>query len=215
MHEKTEKEQDAGAIKSDSVGLERLIFFSDAVFAIAITLLALDIRLPQGLGDLNDQALLRELMSIWPRYLGYVVSFLVLGNFWISHHRKYRYIRRYNSILLQLNLLLLMAIAFIPFPTAILSEFGNRTATIFYALSISLAGLLSTLIWLYATHENRLVDAGMSAAIWRRETRGPLAVIGVFVFSIGVAFINADLAKLSWFLVTVALWLATRIRRNG
>jgi uncharacterized membrane protein len=211
----TDENERGGRAKSDSVGLERLIFFSDAVFAIAITLLALDIRLPQGLGDLNDQALLRELLSIWPRYLGYVVSFLVLGNFWISHHRKYRHIRRYDSVLLQLNLLLLMAIAFIPFPTAILSEYGNRTATIFYALSISLAGLLSTVIWLYATHDNRLVDAGMSAAIRRRETRGPLAVIGVFVFSIGVAFINADLAKLSWFVVTVALWLATRIKRTG
>jgi hypothetical protein len=105
------------------------------------------------------------------------------------------------------------SIAFIPFPTAVLSEFGNRTATIFYALSISLAGLSSTLIWLYATHHNRLVDTQMSAAIRRRETRGPLAVIGVFVFSIGVAFINADLAKLSWFFVTGALWLATRAKR--
>lgn len=199
------KESDAGL--TDQVGMDRLIFFSDAVFAIAITLLALDVRLPQGVGDLNDWALLDELLAIWPRYLGFVVSFLVLGTFWISHHRKFRHIRRYDNNLLLLNLLLLMAIAFIPFPTSVLSEYGNRTATIFYALSMALTGLLSAAVWLYATHGHRLVDPGMTSAQRRHELRGPIATIGVFGVSIGIAFFNADLAKLSWVLITIVLRL--------
>ncbi len=124
-----------------------MIFFSDAVFAIAITLLALDIRLPVEAAALNDSELLQSLLALGPKYLSYCISFLVIGSFWISHHSKFRIITRYDSRLLFLNLLLLMVIAFIPFPTAILSEHGNRTATIFYALTMVAVGLLSTLMW--------------------------------------------------------------------
>lgn len=135
------------AIHTDRLGLDRLIFFSDAVVAIAITLLALEIRLPPSAGQLSNQELLRQLVDIWPSYLGYVVSFLVIGAFWIGHHRKFRLIQRYNSRLLFLNLLMLMTVAFIPFPTAVLSEYGNRTATIFYALAVAVVGLTSALVW--------------------------------------------------------------------
>ena len=120
---------------NDKAGLERLIFFSDAVFAIAITLLALEIQLPVDATSLTNQQLFVSLMSIWPKYLSFFISFMVIGNFWIAHHRRYRFITRYDTRLLLLNLLVLMSIAFIPFPTAVLSENSNRTATIFYCIS--------------------------------------------------------------------------------
>jgi uncharacterized membrane protein len=184
----------------DEGGLERLVFFSDAVFAIAITLLALEIRLPTDAADLTNQQLLANLAGIWPKYLSFAISFLVIGNFWIAHHRRYRFIMRYDNNLLLLNLLVLMSIAFIPFPTAVISENGNRTATIFYALSIATTGLLSAVLWWYASHENRLLENNFDAKLARRNLISILTVPTVFLLSVGLAFIHPDLAKFSWIL---------------
>jgi uncharacterized membrane protein len=188
-------------------GLERLVFFSDGVFAIAITLLALDIRLPGAEGSLTDQVLLERLIAIGPKYLAYVLSFLVIGIFWVSHHRRFRYFERTDNGLMLLNLFLLMGIAFMPFPTAIISSNGNQTATVFYALTVSAISLLSTLIWAYATRQHRLVPAALSGAIIRQEQVRGLVMVAIFVLSTGLAAINADLAKLSWTLLFPA-WLA-------
>lgn len=186
------------------MALERLIFFSDAVFAIAITLLALEIRLPETEGNLGNAELARALIALWPKYLGYAISFMVIGFFWIGHHRKFHLIKRYDGTLLRLNLLLLMVIAFIPFPAAVISEYGNRTATIFYAMVMILAGLLSMAIWTYASSHNRLIDPTLDIHLRRKEIWNPQVVTWIFLLSIGIAFFNDDLAKASWALVAFA-----------
>lgn len=186
------------------MGLERLVFFSDAVFAIAITLLALEIRLPAGAGEASNSELLAQLLSLTPKYLGYIISFFVIGSFWISHHRKFHYIDRFDGRLLLLNLLLLMVVAFIPFPTAVLSESGNRTATIFYALVILLVNLIFMIIWWYTTHHNRLVSAHFTSDDRRRGFITSLVPALIFLISIGIAFINDDAAKYFWLLIAPA-----------
>ena len=191
-------------VYNDESGLERLVFFSDAVFAIAITLLALDIRLPVDAAELDNHQLWINLLNIWPKYLSFIISFLVIGNFWIAHHHRFRAIVRYNTRLLLLNLLVLMSVAFIPFPTAILSESGNRTATIFYALSISMTGLLSALLWRYASRENRLTAADYDPAIARLNLLSILTTPAVFGLSIILAFLSPELAKFSWILTAPA-----------
>jgi uncharacterized membrane protein len=188
-------------VGGEALGLERLVFFSDAVFAIAITILVLDIRLPAGEEALNDAQLLAQLIGIWHQYLANLISFLVIGSFWISHHRKFRYIRHYDSSLRFLNLLLLMGIAFIPFPSSVLSEYGYRTATIFYALTIIVCGLMSVALWWYATRHTQLIDARMDAEMRRQHFLSPLVTIAIFAISIGIAFINNDLARFSWLLI--------------
>ena len=205
MPGKTGKSTDAPENKADQIGLERLIFFSDAVFAIAITLLSLDLRLPAAGSTLSNSDLAQRLLEIWPKYLAYVISFLVIGTFWLGHHRRFRIIQKYDSNLLWLNLLLLMVIAFIPFPTALLSEYGNRTATIFYTLVIVLAGVLSAVTWWYASYGDRLIDPDLDKRKRRRETWGPLFLVGVFLLSVGLAFFNDDVAKFSWLLLAVGL----------
>lgn len=191
--------------KEDQLGLERLIFFSDAVFAIAITLLALEIRLPIQPGDLPDSQLLQLLTDIWHKYLSFAISFLVIGAFWMSHHRKFRFIKRYDTNLIILNLFLLMGIAFIPFPTSVLSENTGVTATVFYALTIVVVGLLSSSIWIYASFHNRLIDPGFTYRQKRHEALRALTVPTVFLLSIGLAFVNPDLAKFSWLLIAVVI----------
>ncbi len=197
--------------ENDQFGLERLVFFSDAVFAIAITLLSIDIRLPDTDVALTNAQLWYELLEIWPKYLAYVISFMVIGLFWINHHRRYRFIRSYDRRLIFLNLVLLMAIAFVPFPTSVLSDYGNRTATIFYALVMILINSISALIWWYASHDNRLIDPNMSREEKRHQMMVPLLVIAVFALSIGLAFIDDDLAKYALLLLLFTHSLSRRL----
>lgn len=189
---------------ADHIGLERLIFFSDAVFAIAITLLAIEIRLPAAeYGD--NAALLHALISLWPRYLSYVVSFLVIGSFWLAHHRMFRHIVRYDRRLLWLNLALLLGIAFVPFPTAVLGESGSAVATSFYALTMAATGLLSAGLWGYASNRGRLLEAPMAPhALWASRWRA-LTPPGVFLLSVPIAWWSSDLARFSWLLIAVGL----------
>jgi len=205
-HPPSEDKKDSS--EKDRLGLERLVFFSNAVFAIAITLLALEIRLPSLEGTLTNDQLLQALLAIWPKYFSYALSFLVIGAFWMGHHRKFRFILRYDTNLVLLNILLLMGIAFIPFPTAVLGENGNRTATIFYALIMAIAGLLNVAVWVYASHHNRLIEPNFTLQQRRRETLRTLVVPGVFLLSIGLAFINPVIAIYSWLLIAVLLKFA-------
>jgi uncharacterized membrane protein len=193
--------------KSDSaseaplqLGLERLVFFSDAVFAIAITLLALEIRLPAG-DFTDDAALWQALLAISGAYLAFAISFWVIASFWIGHHRLFLHVRRYDDRLVLLNFVLLMLIAFIPFPTTLLSDYGNRTATIFYASTMVAIGLTMTLITLYVTGPGKLTDALPPGAWRQRSLTRSLSVVLVFGLSIGIAFINTDWAMYSWLLL--------------
>lgn len=189
---------------ADAFGLERLVFFSDAIFAIAITLLVLDIRLPETEGLLTDGQLRDALVGLGHQYLGYILSFLVIGVFWIGHHRRYHFIRRYDGMLLFLNLLLLMIVAFVPFPSALISRNPGVTATIFYAGVMVAAGVVSLLIWWYASRGHRLIDPDLSQQAIRRESLTLLATPLVFLASIGVALIDPELAKFFWILVAPA-----------
>jgi uncharacterized membrane protein len=184
------------------LGLERLIFFSDAVFAIAITLLALEVRLPAGVELADNTALTAALLAIWPKYMSYAISFLVIGLYWMAHHRMFRLIVRYDRRLLFLNLLLLLVIAFVPFPTALLGEFGYVVTTFSYALTMLLAGLLSAAIWWYASGGGgRLLAQPLPPAELRRSRLRALIAPGIFLGSLGLAVFDSGVARLSWILI--------------
>lgn len=195
----------------ERVGLDRLIFFSDAVFAIAITVLVLDIHLPPGGDTADNHQLLLMLTGLWPKYFAYVLSFWVIGLYWISHHRKFLIIKRFDNRLLRLNLLLLMVIAFIPFPTAVLSENGNRTATIFYAIVMAAGGLLVSILWWHAVHNHRLIEPHLDQQLLWREVITPLATVSIFVLSIGLSFLEEGWVRLFWMLlIPLSLFLNAR-----
>lgn len=193
--------------ETEQLGLERLVFFSDAVYAIAITLLVIDLRLPEGSGELSNAALAQALGAMWPQLLSYVLSFLVIGLFWSNHHRKFGYIQRYDRRLVQINLLLLMATAFIPFPTAVLGASGNATATIFYAGTMVIVSLLSALLWWYPLSHGLASDS-ITPHQARLGTLTPLLMALIFALSIPIAFYNADWAKYFWLLLApLSIWL--------
>lgn len=123
--------------------LERMAFFSDAVFAIAMTLLVVEVKLPH-VERFDDGALAAALLGIIPSYIGFLVSFLVLARFWVSHHVVLGELRATNTKLLWANLLLLLAVAFMPFPTAVVAEYAQlRVGVGFYSAWLVLLGLLN------------------------------------------------------------------------
>ena len=150
---------------------ERLVFFSDAVFAIAVTLLVLEIRPPQ-----DTRHLLHGLAALWPSYLSYAITFLLIGQVWANHHVMFDHIRSADRTVLFLNTLLLMDIAFLPFAASVLAAafrtgHGQRTAVVFHGMTFLLAAILFNVIWGYARHDRRLgttLDAGGARAISRR-----------------------------------------------
>jgi len=188
----------------EAKGTDRIVFFSDAVFAIAITLLALEIKVPDGV-DLNSNvSLAHALSTMFPQFLAFVLSFLIIGVLWASHVRKYRALTRYNSTFVMLNLIFLMFVAFMPFPTSLISGSPTLTSVVLYAAVLVVIGSLSTLNWAYVI-KNKLVDATYAKHNYTREFRGPMIMSLVFLASIAIAFISPSIAMWFWLLLIPAL----------
>jgi uncharacterized membrane protein len=178
----------------------RLVFFSDAVFAIAVTLLVLEIRPPE-----DTRHLLHSLGALWPSYLSYAITFLLIGQVWANHHVMFDHIRAADRMVLFLNTLLLMDIAFLPFAAAVLSAafrtgHGQRSAVVFYGIAFELAALLFNVIWDYARHGQRLlgtaIDSEGARAISRRFRLALVwiatgTLLGALLPVLGVAVIAA------------------------
>ncbi len=178
----------------------RLLSLSDGIFAFAITLLILNIVLPFGT---SREEVPQALLSLWPKYLAFLISFVVIGLYWMVHLRQFRYIRRIDKGLLWLNLLFLMFIILIPFSTSVLSDFEETASVVLYAANMACAGFTATGVWLYAVRR-RLVDERLGRPQVRRGIIMNLIAPGWFTVSIGLAFINASLAAYSWLLIGVA-----------
>jgi uncharacterized membrane protein len=191
----------ASAAEYDRRNLDRLIYFSDAVIAISMTLLALEMRLPAETGIFTEARLQHDLAAIATKYLAFFVSFLVIASFWVGHWRKFSFIRRVDSRLVWLNIVFLMAICCVPFVSSVLQEHGNlRTAVILYACVVIVAALLSAALWVYALRAG-LVDPQITPLQIQRSLLSPLYIAGVFALSIGVSFYDADVAKFFWVLL--------------
>ena len=189
------------AVEPDNRSLDRLIFFSDAVIAIAMTLLALEVRLPLEQGVFTEAKLQQELAAISGKYLAFFVSFLVIAFFWIGHWRKFGLIRRVDTRLVWLNVIFLMAICSVPFASSVLQDHGNlRTAVILYAAVVVAASLLSALQWFYAVRAG-LVDPNITREQVRRSLLSPLYTAAIFALSIPISFYDADWAKYFWLLL--------------
>jgi uncharacterized membrane protein len=189
---------------------DRVLFFSDAVFAIAITLLVVDIRVPEVVVNAGH-----ELYESRSKILSFAISFLVIGLFWIGHHRLFRYITALDRPLIFLNLLFLGTIAFLPYPTALLFAGNTRepAAPVFYAVCVASSGLLELVVWLYATHTKGLVPATVTPAFRRYELAQLLPTPVVFGLSIPVAFVAPGVAPFTWILLLPIGRILPRIMR--
>jgi uncharacterized membrane protein len=195
--------------------LDRIVFFSDAVFAIAITLLVLQIEVPDIPEELVVEELGASLLALWPKYLGYVISFLSIAVFWNIHHRIFRDVRGYDGGLIFLNFLFLMFVAFLPFPTALLGEYGDYQLPVaIYAGTLAVGRLLLTAIYWYVTSGNRFVDdTSDSKTVQFFLIRG-LTLPVIFLLSIVVSFFSVGVAIGSWVLLMAVDAMILRQRRS-
>ena len=181
----------------ESIG--RVLALSDGVFAIAITLLILDIALPP---KTSDAGLPNALLALWPRYFAYVVSFVVIARFWVIHRLTFQLIARDDAVLVWLNLLLLMFVAFLPFPTAVLGKHnGVPAAAVLYATSVILASLASAAYWWYASGRGNLLRPGARRAQVRALRARGLAIPVFFALTLPVAVFAPYAAEIMWILI--------------
>jgi TMEM175 potassium channel family protein len=178
-----------------AAGVARVEAFSDGVFAIAITLLILNIQLPkQEQGTLAD-----ALLQLWPAYLAYALSFGIIGIMWANHHNIFRYIGRANHLLVMLNVALLFWVAFLPFPTAVLADHlrhtANRTAaTVLYGGTLTCTALCFNLLWRYAATRRRLLrsdaDQHLVDGVTREYRFGPLFYLVATLVAFGNVWVS-------------------------
>jgi uncharacterized membrane protein len=169
----------------------RVEAFSDGVFAFAITLLVVTIAQPE-----NYRRLAHDLAQRWPSLAAYIVSFAVIGIMWLNHHSVFSHFSHVDRGLVYLNLLLLMTVAFLPFPTGVLGQAlargaGERTAAVVYGVTMSANAYAWAALWLYASHNRRLLTPSFPEEERRLSTF--LFNVGgvVYTAAVGVAFLNA------------------------
>ncbi len=181
----------------------RLLALSDGVIAVAITLLVLDIRLPEGFGEFTDAELWAALVALWPRILAYLLSFYVIANFWLSHRSKFNHIVKTDGRLMWINMLFLLTVGLVPFTTNLIAESGGTLSTIVYAASMVVSGLSLAGIWQYAAVHN-MIDPRVTIEERREHLQLTLVTSLVFALSIPLSVAHADGAKYFW----IALWPA-------
>jgi uncharacterized membrane protein len=172
-------------------GTQRIEAFSDGVFAIAITLLIIEIAVP---AVESDESLGDALFDLWPEFFAYVLSFVIIGIYWANHHSFMRLFVRADHYFLLLNVFFLMCIAFLPFPTAVLGEYlthgeQESTAVAFYAFGLFLPAFGWLLIWLYGQWDN-LIDENLDPAYDQFLTVQYLASTAVFLVCIPIALVQ-------------------------
>lgn len=196
----------------------RLEALSDGVFAVAITLLVLNIKVP-GLDSpgrfLEDKDLWPLLCNEWPMLVAYITSFANIGIMWINHHRLFKHIKHTNTGLLLINLLLLLIIVFVPVPTALLAEYLTRLdqhiAARIYSGTFFLMACCFNLLWRYASYRNRLLDKEADThavkAISQQYLFGPL----VYLIAFGIAWINTLICIIFCFILALFFALPARL----
>lgn len=189
---------------------ERLVAFSDGVMAVAVTLLVLDLKLPESV---SNDALPAALGGMQHAFWCYVLSFVVIGLLWMAHHFQFEHIRRVDGVILWLNLFYLMTIGLIPFSTSVMSGHASVLATILYAGVLVATCLLSAAMWWHASRNDELMAKDVPIALRREGMLKPLLVATVFLVSMAVAALWGPAAgQWTWLLAlpagTVAAWLA-------
>lgn len=185
----------------------RIEAFSDGVFAIAITLLVLELKVPSS--DVPHGALWAQLRGEWPQFGAYLTSFAIIGVMWVNHHSMFNQFVRADRGLMFLNLLLLLWTALLPFPTALVSRYLGRggadahVAAAVYSANLTLAAIAFSLIWTYAVRRGRLLARPMSPT----AERGSILrfSVGTFVYAatIALSFVSASVTLAVQFLIAL------------
>jgi uncharacterized membrane protein len=196
----------------ESRGIDRLNGFSDAVFAVAITLLILTIEVP-AVSDISQ--LPSELKTLWPKFQGFLISFIIIGAFWVSHHTVFGLLRKHKPGLLWINLIFLMCIVLLPFSTDLMSEYADSVcAVVFYDLNMIAASASLCLLWWYASYRHNLVQEDLDPASRRHLLLVFANMSIIFAISLGMAFISPSNSQYLYLLLIPNSFILERKHRR-
>lgn len=191
---------------------DRVLNFSDGVFAFAATLLVLKIDLPSlNLAEISSSRLIQEIINLWPQYFANIISFLIIGYYWLTHHAIFSLIKKFDPVIIWLNILFLVFLSFVPFPVDLFGDYStSEVIVIFYSASLSVVGLLLASIWLYASTRQGLIGENLTShQVLYYSCRFLLAPL-VFLLSIPLVFIDPLVAKISWVFVIIGIILINK-----
>jgi uncharacterized membrane protein len=197
------------------ISKSRLEALTDGIFAIVMTLLVLEIAVPQILShepDVVRAELPKRLFDLWPKIFSYVISFIILGIYWRGHHRQFHYIKHSDGVLVWTNIVFLMAVSFLPFSTSLLGEYIDQQISVFiYGSNSIVIAFLLYIQWRYATDHYRLVDKNLDPNIIRRLPRRVFIGILAYLVAMGVSFINIQYGVFLFTLIVIPAVLPNRI----
>jgi uncharacterized membrane protein len=197
--------------------LERMILFSDAVFAIAITLLAIELKVPAILHDITDHKLAESLFEMTPKFIGFLISFVIIGQYWTIHHRLFGFVVNFNLRLLWLNLFFLLAVVLMPFTSAFYSEYITyflKTPVILYISNISFLGIMNFLMWRYVGNQKHGLSEGLPKPVANYFSMRAIIVPIIFILMAFVYVIFPHIAVWMPLIIPVSLWVLTRMYRK-
>ena len=184
----------------------RLEALCDGIFAFAMTLLVLDMKMPKlPESSLGPGVLTHLLLNLWPKFLGYVTSFLVLSVFWIGHHGYSHFVKKTDRWFLWINLLFLMMVVLVPFSTDFLGDYpAHFEAVVFYGLNIMALGLTLYWQWHYATSRHRLVGTHLEPELARRGKQRILRGVLTYACAVATAWLNPTISMILYALIPVS-----------
>ena len=199
---------------SGGLAKSRIEALCEGVFAIAMTLMVFNIKVPIVAIAAGSAGLADALLALWPQFVTYAISFVMLGVFWIGHHTQFHYIRRTDRVLLWINISFLMFVTAIPFSTQVLGQYRNQpTAVIFYAINLILVGFLLYSQWWYATANRHLIDADLDPAFTKLVGNRILFGCLLLLLSIAMSLISTRLSLLVFAAIAVFYIIPGRVDR--
>jgi uncharacterized membrane protein len=203
---KKEKKEIVNAVEN-LIDQNRVLSFSDAVFAFAATLLVLKIDLPDIGRQQLEAGLPVELMGLWPTYFANIISFLIIGYYWLHHHTIFSLIKKYDWGIVWVNILFLTTLSFLPFPVDLFGDFPSvPQVVVFYSASLAVVGLFLVAIWLYAMFK-KLTPFSFESQKGQYYTMRMLVAPVIFLLSIPLAYIDPQIAQFSWAFVILGVLL--------
>jgi uncharacterized membrane protein len=186
-------------LRGESPEFDRLAFFTDAVYAIAMTLLVLEVKITPMLRNADDPSMLwSRLGDLVPQLVAFGVAFILLGRYWMAHHAFFASLRAFDRRLMGLNLVYLAFVAVLPFPSALVGEYEqNPLSVIIFAVTLSSISGMETVLFAHA-HHTGLLRSTLDRAAFRWEAVASLQPVAVFLVTIPLAFVSTTLTLLSW-----------------
>jgi uncharacterized membrane protein len=185
----------------------RIEALSDGVFAIVLTLMVFQIRIPNISSEDAASQLWPQLMHQWPEFYSYVSTFLLVGIYWVAHHNMYHLIRRSTRPLMWMNLIFLMFVAFVPYSVALAGRYDKvQRIMILYGVHLMAISILLWLQWWYVTRRRNLLTTRLGPKFVRSMDLKMLAAPAVCVLAIGASFVNVRWSKLLY-VITIVLYL--------